>query len=359
MSLTYPLYTNSNFPDAIDQFDLFSDVTLDMLPYVKQYQSLYSSGKFTEAAQLLIDHPEMKNMIINSANLNKIIDALKCIETLYSTDIQTYIMELISFKGEYSSKTKYTKYDVVSVNSMVYMCISLNCPINTPPTDIDYWIPITLRGETGASGLGLSFEGEWEPTRTYSKNSAVSYGNVLYASKVDNNESRTPSKISEYWSLIFDLSLVTEFDNSVSGSTETSMQGAIDELYERVNTNKTKLDTVESGAQVNTVIGVKGNAETTYRTGQVNITPANLGITVVNNTADANKSVKYAISAGSATSATNANYATSSGNADTVDGFHVNTAINQYGLKPISAGTTDLVSGVTTLTQGYIYIVYE
>lgn len=49
---------------------------------------------------------------------------------------------------------------------------------------------------------------------------------------------------------------------------------------------------------------VKGSAESTYREGDVNITPANLGITVVNNTKDANKSVKYATSAGSATKAT-------------------------------------------------------
>lgn len=49
---------------------------------------------------------------------------------------------------------------------------------------------------------------------------------------------------------------------------------------------------------------VKGSAESTYREGDVNITPANLGITVVNNTADSNKSVKYATSAGSATKAT-------------------------------------------------------
>lgn len=51
-------------------------------------------------------------------------------------------------------------------------------------------------------------------------------------------------------------------------------------------------------------VAVKGNAETYYRTGNVNITPANLGITVVNNTADSDKSVKHATTAESATKAT-------------------------------------------------------
>lgn len=40
--------------------------------------------------------------------------------------------------------------------------------------------------------------------------------------------------------------------------------------------DKTKLDWIASGAQVNSITGVKGNAESTYRTGNVNLTPANL-----------------------------------------------------------------------------------
>lgn len=47
-------------------------------------------------------------------------------------------------------------------------------------------------------------------------------------------------------------------------------------------------------------VAVKGNAEAAYRTGNVNITPANIGLGNVNNTADANKSVNYANFAGSA-----------------------------------------------------------
>ena len=54
---------------------------------------------------------------------------------------------------------------------------------------------------------------------------------------------------------------------------------------------KTKLAGIATGAQVNTITGVKGNSETTYRTGQVNITPANIGLGNVNNTADSAKNV--------------------------------------------------------------------
>ena len=47
----------------------------------------------------------------------------------------------------------------------------------------------------------------------------------------------------------------------------------------------------ESSAAVS---GVKGNAESSYRTGNVNITPANIGLENVNNTSDANKPISTA-----------------------------------------------------------------
>lgn len=55
--------------------------------------------------------------------------------------------------------------------------------------------------------------------------------------------------------------------------------------------DKSKLDSIAAGAQVNTLTGVKGNAESSYRVGNVNITPANIGLGSVNNTADSAKNV--------------------------------------------------------------------
>lgn len=57
---------------------------------------------------------------------------------------------------------------------------------------------------------------------------------------------------------------------------------------------RTKLSGIEAGAQVNTITGVKGNSESTYRTGNVNITKANIGLGNVDNTSDANKPISTA-----------------------------------------------------------------
>lgn len=82
--------------------------------------------------------------------------------------------------------------------------------------------------------------------------------------------------------------------------------------------DKAKLDGIEDGAGANSVIGVKGSAETTYRTGNVEITKANIGLGNVDNTADSAKSVAYATSAGSATSATSATKATQDASGNTI-----------------------------------------
>lgn len=54
-----------------------------------------------------------------------------------------------------------------------------------------------------------------------------------------------------------------------------------------------KLNSIESGAQVNTVLGVKGGAETDYRQGNVNITKENIGLGNVPNVSTNNQTVTY------------------------------------------------------------------
>lgn len=70
------------------------------------------------------------------------------------------------------------------------------------------------------------------------------------------------------------------------------------------NAMYSKLDGIAVGAQVNAVTGVKGSSETSYRTGDIDITKANIGLGNVDNTADSDKEVAYADNAGTATTAT-------------------------------------------------------
>jgi len=65
--------------------------------------------------------------------------------------------------------------------------------------------------------------------------------------------------------------------------TATTVKAALEEL-------KALISDIQSGS----VTGVKGSAESSYRTGQVNITKANIGLGNVDNTSDANKPISSA-----------------------------------------------------------------
>lgn len=94
--------------------------------------------------------------------------------------------------------------------------------------------------------------------------------------------------------------------NQVLTGDGNRLTDALDNIQTDMNTHKTEgdihvgdLDRENWNAAYNHsttshVTGVKGNAETTYRIGNVNITPANIGLGNVNNTSDANKPVSTA-----------------------------------------------------------------
>lgn len=65
---------------------------------------------------------------------------------------------------------------------------------------------------------------------------------------------------------------------SVASETKNGLMSADD---------KAKLNAIESGAQKNTITGVKGDSESLYRTGNVNITKANIGLGNVENKSSA------------------------------------------------------------------------
>lgn len=158
---------------------------------------------------------------------------------------------------------------------------------------------------------------------------------------------------------------LTSSDNitiTSSGSTITIGGGTYSEATNTRNglmssTDKAKLDGIESGAQVNSITGVKGNAEGSYRTGNVNITPTNIGLGNVDNTSDANKPVSTAQQTAldkKVDKTTTVNGHALSGNvtvtkADVGLGNVDNTSdLN----KPISTATQTALDNITEITAG-------
>ena len=82
----------------------------------------------------------------------------------------------------------------------------------------------------------------------------------------------------------------SDADKPISTATQAALNNKVDKVTGKglsandyTTAEKTKLGGIEEGAQVNTITGVKGDNESAYRTGNVNITKANIGLGNVEN----------------------------------------------------------------------------
>jgi hypothetical protein len=87
--------------------------------------------------------------MINAKTINRCYDGIKALQRYYFSDIQKYIEQLITYRGDYSSKNKYEKYDVCLYdNGSAYLCISDNHQVGILPTEQGYFVP-TNRASKG------------------------------------------------------------------------------------------------------------------------------------------------------------------------------------------------------------------
>lgn len=204
MSTLYPDLQNK-FPAEVDDFSKFTDPSISQIALINQYYSYMESGNLVEAAQILESNPSLKTSILNAERLNMMRDGLISIQRYYLNDIQQYLMEIVKNKGDWNSSTKYTKYDVVfyatNGKSQAYMGVEQNIPLGTLPTNTAYFIPLTIEGDKGESGTGLSPRGEWNAVTSYSQYDCVSFNNGLwYAKQASSNQK--PSENTDIWEFI-------------------------------------------------------------------------------------------------------------------------------------------------------------
>lgn len=134
------------------------------------------------------------------------------------------------------------------------------------------------------------------------------------------------------------LSWVAISANSIPDAT-TSVKGLMTTAY------VSKLNGIQSGAQVNTVTGVKGNSETSYRTGDINITKANIGLGSVGNF----KAVSTAASQG-LTDAEKLNARTNIGAGTSSFSGSYNDLTNKPTITTVNNGTLTIQKNGTTVT---------
>lgn len=215
MSALYPDLDFTNYPGELDNITLKSNITnATDAQLVAQIQASILAGDFANASAILNANPQLNGKIFNANDYNQIRDAILALERFYNSDIKNYItgkqatwvaeVDKFNYKGVYSPTTQYYKNNMVDYTTtegtFLYLCIQ-QPDTGIAPTNTNYWRILTLRGERGLSGEGLSFAWVWDSTMEYNVNDVVVYGNKWWVS-TQVNRGQQPANGSAYWTEI-------------------------------------------------------------------------------------------------------------------------------------------------------------
>lgn len=215
MSALYPDLDFTNYPGELDNITLKSNITnATDAQLVAQIQASILAGDFANASAILNANPQLNGKIFNANDYNQIRDAILALERFYNSDIKNYITEKqatwvaevdkFNYKGVYSPTTQYYKNNMVDYTTtegtFLYLCIQ-QPDTGIAPTNTNYWRILTLRGERGLSGEGLSFAWVWDSTMEYNVNDVVVYGNKWWVS-TQVNRGQQPANGPAYWTEI-------------------------------------------------------------------------------------------------------------------------------------------------------------
>ncbi|MBR0596970.1 hypothetical protein [Sinanaerobacter chloroacetimidivorans] len=218
MSNLYPDLVHTNYPEMIDHYEDMIDVNAAIKPLIDQYYSLYNMGDFDGMNALLTANPTLRKALHNAQKWNYLKDTVEAQGRFYKDDVRDYLMNIIKLKGDFAETTKYNKYDVVGYlmagAKQYFMGISTNIPIGTLPTNSAYFVPLTLRGEPGASGTGLSFRKNWSNITQYYTSDLVVHNNTLWVAN-NNNLNSVPQDVSTDWSKLFMVVDSIEFTEEI------------------------------------------------------------------------------------------------------------------------------------------------
>lgn len=212
MSTLYPDLDFTNYPGQLDNIELKSNITnTSDAQLVSQIQASIIAGDFANASAILNANPQLNGKIFSANDYNQIRDSVLALERFYKNDIKSYIAEKqatwiaeidkFNFKGIFSPTTQYEKNNMVNFTTtegtFLYLCIK-RPETGILPTDASYWRVLTIKGERGMSGDGLSFTWVWNSTTEYNVNDVATYGNKWWVA-TQKNRGQQPANGSDYW----------------------------------------------------------------------------------------------------------------------------------------------------------------
>lgn len=250
MSQTFPNLPNTNFPDSVDNFPEFLNMTSEDFEYVKQYQEYKMAGN-NERAQIAFNNiTNGAQKIISPLKMNEIRDAILAVQNFYALpasdpnnyrnfinnkhDAWDYRVNQFNYTGTYSPSTNYYLNNIILYSYQGTSNLYINVydgvtPEGISPLNTTYWRVLTVKGETGPTTANDTvFMFDWNSSYNYTKNDIVTYGNGWWVA-TQNSKNQAPFAGSQYWNSVLTITQI-----SYPIQTEQPEIQAVGELWFRV-----------------------------------------------------------------------------------------------------------------------------
>lgn len=216
MSGSYKDLIFTKFPEDLDTFYEYTNITAEDGGKIKMYREALERGDYDGAYNILKQIPMAARKLVKAEDLNRMSQAIQALERFYGTDVYDYIqykqrewesvLEAFKYSGVWEETKTYKENNLVAYpdleSKLVYIATK-NVPMGVKPTDTSYWRPMTIQGERGLSGYGLAYRGAWSVGVQYRAQEAVTYDGALWMSNMS-TIGQAPGT-SRSWSFIMSL----------------------------------------------------------------------------------------------------------------------------------------------------------
>ena len=143
-----------HFPENYPQYYIMSDPQTNTdMTNILTYQSLINAGDFSGAEEFLINHPTLKNMLLNANNYNALLNGVNALYEYMNDYAGTYRRfintNINAYKdiNAWNNETSYSIGNIVFQSGSVYRCIQATdsfSPVQPTVTSgwENYWQPL-------------------------------------------------------------------------------------------------------------------------------------------------------------------------------------------------------------------------
>lgn len=211
MSEKYPDLQYTDFPEQLDKQMDIKDPTATILPLIRTYNALIANGNFVEAIRLLSENPELRASQMNAEKLLRIHHSILSLQRFFYDNVLDKIYQIGQQKGDWnaymsstaSGDNKLNMYDIVKypVDGIYQYFMVISSEINAgdiPTKHPDKYMQMTIKGDKGDSGIGMSPCGEWDSGKSYQPYDLVSHQEWFWYC-TESNSGNEPSDDSTVW----------------------------------------------------------------------------------------------------------------------------------------------------------------